>query len=371
MRLIFISTYWPEYSGPAVRMRELNKYFKEDVIILCPQRFRRGFKFEKYNESQFSEYIFSLRTFYFLDFLIGLFISLILPKRKLVHVLGASPFSHALFLVSNFRRDIKILFEMVNHNSCPIIKFKKLPIKLQPYKKSTLILPLNKAQNFKGFNFIIKPNPISEKIISNSRKRLLKINNIKKNKEIIYLGYLSKFMDRKNQLFLIDVMRNLPKKYKLILCGPYFDDNYFKKGISNKEYLNNLKNKIIKYNLKNRITLKLGLEDPIRFYKKIDIYLNPSKNEGFGTTLIEAVAYCLPVVANKKIQSFRDCSEYCTPTVKLESILNPKKFAKSIIYLNEKVTREALIESRDKIILNYSKSRIFSIYNRAYNELKK
>ena len=34
MRLIFISTYWPEYSGPALRMRELNKHFKEDVIIL-------------------------------------------------------------------------------------------------------------------------------------------------------------------------------------------------------------------------------------------------------------------------------------------------------------------------------------------------
>ena len=125
-------------------------------------------------------------------------------------------------------------------------------------------------------------------------------------------------MEIKNQSFLIKVIRNLPNNYKLILFGPYFDDNYFKRGTKNKEYLINLKNEIIKYNLKSRIELKVGLADPVKFFKKIDIYLNPSKEEGFGTTFIEAVACGLPVVANKKIQSFKDCSKFCESTVVLE-----------------------------------------------------
>lgn len=370
MRLIFISSYWPEYSGPAVRMREINKYFKEDVFIVCPNRNKRGFNFEIHKEDNYIEYILSFRSFYIIDFLIGLFISLILPNKKIVHVCGTSPFIHALFLASNLRKDIKILFELVCTDSSPVIKFKSLPIIIKPYKKSTLILPLNKGQSFKGFNFIIKPNSISEEIVVASNKKFLKYNNIKliKNK-FVYLGYLSKFMDLKNQSFLIDVMNILPKNYKLVLGGPFFDDNYFKKGISNKNYLFNLKNKIIKFNLSDRVDLKIGIIDPIDFYKKLDIYVNPSNQEGFGTTFIEAVAFGLPVVANKNIQSFRDCREFCSQTVHLESISNPEIFAKSIVSLCKKVTKEDLNKSRNNIIKNFSKSKMFEIYRNAYSKL--
>ena len=166
MRLIYISTYWPEYSGPAVRMRNLNKIFNEDVIILCPLRLKKGFKYEVYKNGKFKEYIFSFRSFYILDFIIGFFISLFLPYKKLIHVLGSSPFSHSLFLVSNIRKDLRLLFELVCDDSSPLIKYSKLPLQIKPNKKSTLILPLTSYQNFEGFNYIIKPNPIPEKFFN-------------------------------------------------------------------------------------------------------------------------------------------------------------------------------------------------------------
>ena len=368
MRIIFISTYLPEYSGPALRMMELNKFFKEDVLIFCPLRTSRGIRLDIYKAIGFKEYIVSFRTIYILDFIIGILFSILLPYKKVVHVLGSSPLSHALFLVTYIRRDIRLLFELVCNDSSPIIKFRRLPIKFYPNKKSTLILPLNKNQNVYGFKYLLKPNPISDKVTD-----YLNINSLKRidKKDFVYLGYLSKFMFKKNQLFLIDVLSFLPETYKLILAGPYENDNYFKKESSNKDYLDLIKNKIIDNNLRNRITLNIGFINPIEFYKKIDIYLNPSMQEGFGTTFIEALALGLPVIGNKDIYTFKECKELCPETVKLASIIEPKDFAKAIINLNYEVSEEKLRKSSKKVLKNYSKSRIIEIYKEAIQMLEK
>ena len=369
MRLIYISTYWPEYSGPAVRMRELNEFFNEDVVIFCPLRLKRGFKFEVHKNRKCKEYIFSLRTFYIFDFIIGFIVSLFLPCNKLIHVLGSSPFSHSLFLLTNLRKDLRIIFELVCDDSSPFIKYSKLPFQIKPNKNSTLILPLTNSQNFKGFKTIVKPNPISEKFCQFSEKKL-KNNKIKLKGSEICLGYLSKYKIFKNQLFLINVLKNLPENYKLILRGPIQND-YFLKGINNEEYLDVIKQRVIDLNLSSRVDIKTGFEDPINFFKNIDFYVNPSIREGFGTTVIEAIACGLPVVANKDIKAFKDCEKICKKTFYLAGVDNSKKFAEKIMDLSENLSYENLEASRLMIINNYSQKRIMDIYKKAYQMLKK
>lgn len=44
---------------------------------------------------------------------------------------------------------------------------------------------------------------------------------------------------------------------------------------------------------------KCGVEKDL-FYKSADIFVFPTKNEAFGLVLLEAMQYCLPVIASKE-----------------------------------------------------------------------
>lgn len=362
MRIILASTYWPEYSGPAVRISRINSFLKENTVIISSKRQKIGLSINKKNYQSYFEITIEFRFFYLLDFLISFILFFLLPYKKKIHTFGSCAIIHALFLISNIRKDLKLIIELVNSDSSPIINYSKIGIKFSANKKNSLLLALNSSQTFSGYKRIIKPNPISNKIIEckikENKKFPLKVDN-----EVIKLGYLSKFKYRKNQSFLIEVLNFLPKNYKLILAGP-IDTNFDEAGRSNKIYLEKIYKLIKTNNLEDRVTLKQGFIDPVKFFYSIDHYLIPAFNEGFGTSIVEAICFGLPVTFNKCERSFLDCYKVCKNTMVGSDIKNPKLFAEDIQKLESRVNFKELKKSRSKIINLCSQDKINSLYKR-------
>ena len=361
MRFIITSTYWPEYSGPAVRIKRLNEYFRNNVVIIAANRRNFGIRVRRDVFKTHNEYVIDYKFCYLIDFFISSLLFLFFPINSKVHSFGSSTQIHALFLISYIRRDLKIVIELVNYDSSPIIKILKGRIKIQPRVNSTLILALNKNQKTYSYRSLIKPNPISNQILNSE----IKFKNKKyplSNKKIIKLGFLSKFKYRKNQSYLIETLNKLPEKYVLYLAGPT-DKSFDEEGKSNKVYLDNIYELVEKYKLKNRVVIYEGYIKSLKFFKEIDHFVIPSFNEGFGTSIVEAIALGLPVTCNKDEDSFLECSKLCPKTVFASSINNSNEFARDIINLDNSVTYSQLKISREKIINYCSEDKINKLYS--------
>ena len=109
-------------------------------------------------------------------------------------------------------------------------------------------------------------------------------------------------MPRKNQIFLIDVLADLPEKFKLILAGPKIEAGPNYNGDLN--YLQTIKTNISQKQLTDRV---LVIEDYVLssvYMKLSDLYFMPAWGEGLGTPMLEAIACGLPVVANANEPAF-------------------------------------------------------------------
>ena len=135
MRIILASTYWPEYSGPAVRISRINSFLKENTIIISSKRQKLGLSINKKNFQNYFEITIEFRFFYLLDFLISFILFFLLPYKKKIHTFGSCAIIHALFLISNIRKDLQLFIELVNSDSSPIINYSKIGIKFSANKK--------------------------------------------------------------------------------------------------------------------------------------------------------------------------------------------------------------------------------------------
>jgi len=110
----------------------------------------------------------------------------------------------------------------------------------------------------------------------------------KLNKTNFVIGSYGRFSSEKGYETLIDALNHLNKeedlKFKVILGG---------KG----EQLNLLKEKTKNYNLEDRIEFSGWVKDKTSFFKEIDLFVVPSREEEFGLTMVEAMKYHTPVLA--------------------------------------------------------------------------
>jgi len=106
-------------------------------------------------------------------------------------------------------------------------------------------------------------------------------NYLTKEKRNIIISTVGRFSNEKNQIFLINAFEKLNNNlHKLVLFGSV--GNAYDK----------INDYIIKNKLQNRVELKLDENDPMKIYKNIDIFVLPSKYEGFPNTLYEAMISC-------------------------------------------------------------------------------
>ena len=79
--------------------------------------------------------------------------------------------------------------------------------------------------------------------------------------------------------FLVQIMKFLPKNFKLILCGPLVSKG--SKKDRDFKYFNEIKNYIKKYKLTKRITLVPKYVNILKYLKKTNIYLMPKLQRRF------------------------------------------------------------------------------------------
>ena len=146
----------------------------------------------------------------------------------------------------------------------------------------------------------MRPNPINEnKFFQINKEKKIELRNKLTNfsKDDIILLHFASYMKRKNHIFLLDVIKKLPKNYKLYLGGPVENKEH-------KEVFRIVKNKIKELNLEERVILNKGFKPNIdEFIKMSDVFLFPTWNEGLGTPILEAQACGVPVVANLMLGS--------------------------------------------------------------------
>lgn len=168
-----------------------------------------------------------------------------------------------------------------------IIKFNKDYLNTKMMAKSTLAMQFLKKKGFRNCEIVgvgldeerlIKNNGTDDKI-----EKLFCKNNYK------YLLYIGKIEDRRNIIFLLNILKKLDNNVKLIIIGN-----------GKEKYIRKVKSKIEDEKLGNRIIYfkQLSQEKLKTIYEKTDIFVFPSKYEIFGMVLLEAMYFGNVVVSS-------------------------------------------------------------------------
>jgi glycosyltransferase involved in cell wall biosynthesis len=282
---------------------------------------------------------------------VTLFFSKNYKNIDFLHVAGHSGGTAAALLWAKIRK-IPVLMELVNATSTPyqrIFFFFKITA---PEKSKIAFLTANQSKFFQSQfknKIWIKPNPVDLKKFSYC--------NLSENKKKSILT-IAKFMPRKNQIFLIDVLKHLPDNFDLILAGPAIKQGTFFKR--DKAYFNNIISRIEDYNLKDKVKIIQGYVEPDRYMKQANVYVMPAWDEGLGTPMIEAMACGVPVVANEAEYAFQEWVVNDENGF-LVSIEDPQAWAKAIMKAAnfDKLQRQKISESiknkagQEKIFVEY------------------
>ena len=156
------------------------------------------------------------------------------------------------------------------------------------------------------------------------------------NKSFVYVGALSK---TKGSDILIDAFvefSKINKDWNLTFCG--------EGGI--REYI---EEQILKYNLKSRVNLYNYTTDVESIYNKNDIFILPSRFEGFGIVQIEAASCGLPIIASELAITKELVSKYNYG--ELFEYNNPSSLAKVMLSIIDKdlsyYSKNAFVAAKD------------------------
>ena len=175
--------------------------------------------------------------------------------------------------------------------------------------------------------------------------------------EIVKLITIGSLVDKKNQLFLVEVvsiLRNKKINVTLDILG---------EG-SNRELI---VNKIESAGLQDYVKLHGNVENVEEYLKRSTVYVHSATYEPFGLVLIEAMAAGLPVVAldggGNKIFIYNEENGY------LVKQHDPVIFAEKIMALIEtKDTFDKVSESAKKIAENYNITSYATVLLHIYNQ---
>ena len=117
-------------------------------------------------------------------------------------------------------------------------------------------------------------------------------------KRSINIVHIGQYNDNKNQSFLIELLPDLikyNKNIRLKLMG--FNEDY---KIKLKELAN-------EFNLETYVTFLESDSDILALLNNADLFMFPSKNEGFGIVLLEAQAMNVPCIVSSNVPDDSNC----------------------------------------------------------------
>ncbi len=104
-------------------------------------------------------------------------------------------------------------------------------------------------------------------------------------KILLYVGTLEQ---RRNPLFLLEIVKHLPENFVLLIVG----DGNLREKVARQIELNQLQNRCILLGKRNQLELP-------SLYMSADLFLLPSGYEIYGMVILEAMYFGLPVVSTK------------------------------------------------------------------------
>ena len=207
-------------------------------------------------------------------------------------------------------------------------------------------------------NIWYRPNPIN-------LKKFQIINKVKNKTKTKILLNVGQFMPRKNQKFLVQIMKFIPKNFRLILCGPLATKG--SKKDRDLEYFKEIKSYIAKNKLNKKITLVPKYVNILKYLKKTNIYLMPSYNEGLGNTILESLASGIPVIANSSEPSFKEIIRNNKNGYLLK--MKPEIWAKNIVK-NANILDSKKVRKNSKEIFKQSdQNKVDSDYFKIFKKL--
>ena len=372
--LVASSKFYPEYSGSGYRAqnlyKRLNKKFGISYTVYSNSKvykkdlkkknfFRVGRGFLNIKNNPFVE---------FFNIVIEIFKTWIFIRNKikdysLLHTFGNSYGIGFLTIYFYFYK------KSIIREICNIIKTPFYPkqfsffIKRIFQKKNTLLIAISYkilliCKKFPYKNIWLRSNPVdTTKFYPNFKKKFFyrkKLTNFKKEEKVIL--YIASFMKQKHHSFLIDVIKILPKNFKLIIGGPHDSFN-------EKKEFDNIKKKIRISKLSNRVLCISGFIKNFEEYLWLsDVYVFPAhQDEAFGTPVVEAQACAIPVVSNniKNLSRFlikEGISGFCCRLdlkIFANKIKESLKIKKTVLLKNSRRVFNEI--STEKIDLSYLK----------------
>ena len=141
-------------------------------------------------------------------------------------------------------------------------------------------------------NVIILPLPIqTRKFLSTDSKRAEIRRSIGIRKNDILALHVGRFSDAKNHSYLLDALAPLlqtKKDIRLFLMG-------------NGELMEQIKHQVFYLGIKDQVCFLGNLRRPEKYFIAADIFLLPSKYEGFPTVLLEAQAAGVPCIVSDAV----------------------------------------------------------------------
>ena len=291
-------------------------------------------------------------------------------KPDLIHIFGQSYVSAAV-LDYAAKNDIPVMTELCNDLKSPFhyipfparlsVKGDRLPSKHMFICISEMLRKVCLKSGVSESGIWSRPNPVNEEIfkpVDETKKYELRKKICRFSKDDKLITYVAKYMPRKNHIFLLDVLKQLPPDFKLLLAGPLVEE-----GFSSEKLLpvfNAVKEKAEKENLLDRVEIQSGFVKNIHeYYQMSDVYAFPTMWEGLGTPMLESVACAVPVVTNR-LEGISDVWIKDGFNGFLSS-LDAKEYAAKILQASQ-ISRETLLKESDKILAKASTDVIDSEY---------
>lgn len=185
---------------------------------------------------------------------------------------------------------------------------------------------------YRNKKFKVIPNYIDyEKILNYREEGIRKELNL--NETDILIGHIGRFIEVKNQLFLLDIFKKINEKnnrYKLILVG------YGKLE-------NELKIKAVKLGISKDVYFLGVRRDVEKIVNSLDIFIMPSIYEGLGLVLLEAQGGRIPCLVSEAIQEEANLNLGLVKKLSLKNNIEVwEKEVYKMLEKNIKVSREAV-----------------------------
>lgn len=241
-----------------------------------------------------------------------------------------------------------------------------------------IVTKLNEKEKQTICNHVSKMLSISSKVDQEIRSQIKNFNqdNIikvfngvnfddfeKKKKTIhdpIILGTLSRIDIYKKGLDIfieaLNILNNRKINFMVYIAGSNKDRTQITK----------LQSIIQKYNLSEQIILEGDCNNKYAFYSKIDLFILPSRFEGFGLTVIESIASLTPVIAS----DIDGPSEILNNTDFLFEVSNAEELANKVEYVitnyNSIDMDKLFMQMRSKFSISTYNTQLAKIYKLVY-----